>query len=279
MQNQKKTIMKHLRTSFLVLLTTWLGHATYGQQYLLEPAAYESNSIGLRAGIPIFKESSEVGSLSGIYSFYALVDLGNAWSFYGEIPIILAKFEDGDFSESDHGLGNIFLEARKAFNEERTSHFSFGVYLPTVGEDNDIRQALGSLSNPYRIAQSISATTIYLNYAYSSPQEKNAIFGLEVGPELMFPTYEDSDTEVWTHFGLKGGHRFNKLDLWAAFNGQFLFTESDLDTKERLFSQLGLGARLNLGKVKPGLYYGIPLNKMIREGQSGILGIKLEVGI
>ena len=154
-----------------------------------------------------------------------------------------------------------------------------GVYLPTVGEDNDIRQSLGFLSNPYRVAQSFPATTIYLNYSYSNPQEKTAIFGLEVGPELMFPTYEDSDTEVWTHFGLTGGHRFNKLDLWAEFNGQFLFTESDLDTKERLFSQLGLGARLNLGKVKPGLYYGIPLNEMIREGQSGIFGIKLEVGI
>ena len=92
--------MKHLRTSFLVVLMAWLGHSTYGQQYLLEPAAYENNTIGLRTGIPLFKESNEVGTLTGIYSIYALVDLGNAWSFFGEIPIILAKFDDGDFSES-----------------------------------------------------------------------------------------------------------------------------------------------------------------------------------
>ena len=278
-QNQKKTLMKNLKKLTLGLLLTSLGPWAYGQQYLLEPAAYENNTMGLRAGIPIFKESNDVGTLTGNYTLYALVNLGNDWSLYGEIPIIIAKLDDGDFSESDHGLGNIFLGARKAINENKTSHFSLGVYLPTVGEDNDLRQSLGFFSNPYRSGQSFSATSVYLNYSYNNPQERNTIFGLEVGPEVMFPTYEDSDVEIWTHFGLKGGHKFNKLDLWAEFNGQFLFTESDIDTKDRLFSQLGLAARLNLGKVRPGLYYGIPLNEMIREEQRGILGFKVEVGI
>jgi hypothetical protein len=71
----------------------------------------------------------------------------------------------------------------------------------------------------------------------------------------------------------------NKLHLWTEFNGQFLFTESDADTSDRLFTQLGLAASLNLGNVNPGLFYGIPLNKDIRKDQSGILGFKVEVGI
>jgi hypothetical protein len=152
-----------------------------------------------------------------------------------------------------------------------------GVFLPTVGEDTDFRQFLGFFSNPYRPGQSFYATTVYLNYSYNNPQERNGIFGLEVGPDIMFSKY--NETEVWTHIGLKGGHKFNKLDLWAEFNGQLILTESNLDAGDRLYSQLGLAARLNLGKVKPGVYYGIPLNDMIREGQNGILGFRLDIGL
>jgi hypothetical protein len=101
--------MKNLKKLTLALLLASLVHWVHGQQYLMEPAAYENNTIGLRAGIPIFKESDEVGSLSGMYSLYGLVNLGNAWSIYGEIPIMIAKVKYEDLSDSEHGLGNIFL--------------------------------------------------------------------------------------------------------------------------------------------------------------------------
>ena len=269
--------MKTIKTLILALLMVSLGPWARGQQYSLEPAAYQNNVIGLRAGIPMFKEGQEVGTMTGIYSLYALINLANNWSLYGEVPLILAKVGDGDFSESDNGLGNVFIEVRKGINENNTSHFSLGAFLPTVGEDNYIRQITGFLSNPYRVGQSLSAFTVYGNYSHNNPREKSAIFGLDFGPDIMFPTAEDTDTEVFAHFGIKGGHKFNKLHLWTELNGQFWFTESDIDTSDRLFTQLGLAASLNLGNVKPGLFYGIPLNKDIRDGQSGILGFKLEV--
>ena len=87
------------------------------------------------------------------------------------------------------------------------------------------------------------------------------------------------DTELFLHFGLKGGYKFNKAWIWSEFNGVMIVTESGTDIKDRTINQLVFGGQYDLGKFKPSIFYSIPLKDYMREYLNGVIGFKLEYGI
>jgi len=77
------------------------------------------------------------------------------------------------------------------------------------------------------------------------------------------------------HYGLKGGYQFNTVAAWTELGGIMIITEEG-DLADRWINQLYLGAQLSRGTFRPGIFYGIYLDKNIREGTSGILGLNLQ---
>ena len=268
--------MKMFKSLLVVLLFVGTCYCSFGQHFNLEPASYAGTTIGLKTSIPLIKndEFDGITKFSGSYTISGLFNLKNNWSIYAELPLIVAK----DEYDSESGLGNLMLVIRRALNDSKTSHISLGTYLPTAGKDNSLKQMIGARSNIYRLAHVVRAFTVYGNYAYNIPAERKGIFGVEVGPDIWFPV-EEGDTEILLHAGGKAGHKFNKLWLWAEYNGILIVSEPDLDFKDRLISQIVLGGQLKLGKVNPGVFYVYSLEKNIREDQSGIVGFKIAVGI
>jgi hypothetical protein len=270
-----KTIIKFM---IIVLSTMLCINASNAQNFNLEPQESETNIVGLKAAFPSFKKTEYEGykTMSGAYTPYAYLKLKNNWSLYAEIPVIIAN---SDY-EKETGLGNLFFAFRKNLNTEQTSRISFGAFLPTISKEKYQVNKIGFSSNYYRLSQYARAATIYGNYAYHTSGADDLIFGLEIGPELLIPVDGDgAELELLMHFGAKAGYKISKVWLWSEFNGIMIVTEPDMDLNDRLVSQLMFGGQLNFKKIKPGIFYGIPLNKYTREYQNGIIGLKLDVGI
>jgi hypothetical protein len=58
-----------------------------------------------------------------------------------------------------------------------------------------------------------------------------------------------------------------------------IVTESGGDLGDRLISQLVFGGQLNFNKIKPGVFYTLPLKDYISDYENGIFGLKLDIGI
>lgn len=270
-----KTTIKIL---IIVLSTVLCINVTKAQNFNLEPQESGTNIVGLKAAIPSFKktEYDAYKTMSGTYTPYAVFSFKNNWSLYAEIPVIIANSEN----ENQTGLGNIFFTFRYNLNTEQTSRISIGAFLPTMSKEKYQVHEIGYSSNYYRLSQYLRAITLYGNYAYHTTNEENLIFGIEGGPELLIPTEgEGADLELLLHLGAKAGYKISKLWLWMEFNGIFVVTESGWNFNDRLMSQLMFGGQLNFNKVKPGIFYGIPLKEYLREYQNGIFGLKLDVAI
>ena len=268
--------MKYCLKLTTLLLFIISAQFLFAQNFNLEPEESESNIIGLKVGIPNFKNDDYItySSFSGCYTPYALIGLKKNWSLYAEIPIIVAK----DDYDNQVGPGNIFVSLRKNLNETKTSRISFGGYIPIIGKEKYLIQEIGLFSNTYRFSQVARAFTIYGNYAYHAPGTENLIFGVEAGPDVFIPI-EEGDMELLLHFGAKAGYKLNNLWLWSEINNIMIVTESNMDFGDRLISQLVFGGQLKFNKVKPGVFYTFPLKDYMKEVQNGIIGLKLDINI
>lgn len=271
-----QTTMKTIARLCFVFVVMLSYHKMNAQSFNLEPVEVNSYQVGLKANIPLFKnnEYNDVASMSGTYTVNFQIALKNNWSLYSEIPIIYAKTD----YDSETGIGNLFFIIRKTLNESLTSRISLGTYLPTIGEESYLKPEILLSGNIYRIAQAFNAYTIYANYAYQHKKTEKPIFGFEVGPDVSIPK-GGGETELFLHYGLKGGYKFNNVWLWSEFNGIMIVTESGADIKDRTINQLVLGGQYDLGKFKPAVFYSIPLKEYMREYLSGVIGFKLEFGI
>ncbi len=260
--------------SGLIALTSFKG--IHAQQFNMSPAPINGKmSIGLKVNKPVFKKSEYddiFSGVSGIYKIYGYFPLKNNWQINTEVPLVISKTSN----YNDTGLGNLYVEIQKALNTSRSTWIAFGLYLPTIGKENYDRGLMGILSDPYRFVQYMEGISINSTFGYSSTGKPGPIFGADIGPDVFIPTYEDGDVELLVHYAIKGGYQFNALATWAELNGMMILTE-DLDLSERWINLFNFGAQLSRGTFRPGVFYGIHLDKDTRQETRGILGVNLQV--
>jgi hypothetical protein len=251
-----------------------LIHPVEAQQFNLSTVPFDNLSIGLKVNKPFFKKSEfgeNPSGASGVYKFYGYIPLRKNWQINTEIPLVLVK--TGETGKT--GLGNIYVEIQKALNTGKTTWLAFGLYVPTVGKENYEKMSIGILSDPYRFLQYTEGATLNTTFGYNLREKPGIIFGVDIGPDIFIPTAEGGDLELLMHYGIKGGYQFNTVSTWAELSGVLIVTEEgNLDDK--WMNQVFFGAQLNRGIIRPGVFYGIHLDKFIRDEISGILGINLQ---
>jgi len=259
-------------TALIGLCYSW--NIAIGQSFNLEPMATEKCYFGLKASLPNLKYTDEymtkLNAFSGVYTFYSSINIKDNVGIYAELPIVYSSYDGGD---NNVGLGNILI-AVKAWNLNQTSQFSFGAFFPTMSDNS---WDMYMISNYYRWPQAIGdAYTIYSNYALSLKKENNWILRGELGLELWLPKAElSTEVECFMHFGFDAGYRFDNISLWTEFNDMMWLT-SEGRLNDRSHYQLIFCSQYDLGKVKPGLFYTLPLKEYIRDYQTGAIGAKLD---
>ncbi len=268
--------MKRLIFLIVCLIALVSSKITRGQHFNMSPVPVdEKMSIGLKVNKPFFKKS-EYGynprDVSGVYKIYGFFPLKNNWQINAEIPLVVAIIDETD----ETGLGNLYVELQKSLNAGRTTYLALGFYIPTIGIEKYERMFIGMLSDPYRFFQYLEGFTFSSTFGYNSREKPGVLFGADFGPDLFVSTSKVGDVELLIHYGLKGGYQFNAVSAWAELSGILIVTEEgSLD--EKWTNQLFFGTQYNRGRIRPGIFYGIHLDKDVRESIGGVLGLNLQM--
>jgi hypothetical protein len=188
--------------------------------------------------------------------------------------------------ENDISLGNIYAGVQFKLGRKALSRFSAGMYIPTApsyDSENKMGNAMALLSNIYNIERYTSESfSIYTNYAYVVSPGKGPLFTFEAGPSVVMPTGKSAEyreVELYLHYGVKGGFQWNMVAVWAELNGLLAATSGATSAGEATIHQMFLGVQFTGALVRPGIFYGISLDKDRNDftESKGMLGIKVDV--
>ena len=254
-----------------------------GEMFLLEDLPMDKTKLGFRFLRPDFKGDDGLSLLSGAYDFFLSIPLSSKLNIVGSIPFAALGndiLDDTEGSSGNKSFGNIYIGLQQRLNSSPVNYFSasLGAFLPTMPENKIGPALIGLFSDFYQFFKFYPNTlTIYGNLAYHHAKEKDVILGGEIGPNIMIPTKKDGDTELYLHYALTAGYRLDYVDFKVELLGLGIITEDMAEDEDRFVHDLAFGVHWNRGKVRPGVFYKIPLNKSVRDIISGVLGLKLEV--
>jgi hypothetical protein len=258
------------------ILFSVLVNCVRAQTFLFQGLPQQKSQIGLRFMRPDFKYGSDLSTLSGIYDFSVNIPLSQNLNLVGSIPYMTFKFEN--FSES--GVGNIFigLQTHSGFNKGKSSAGSFGLYLPTSGED--ICGLFGAYTHFIDYAKYVTdLLTFYGNYSYVNRTPKGFRLGVEIGPDLVIPTGDGGDTDFLIHYGFTFGFQDENFAVLSELMGLVIITEEADDFGDRFLHSLDFGFTYLRYNVKPGIFYKLYLKDDFSDIVEGVLGIKVDVTV
>ncbi|MFO7257846.1 MAG: hypothetical protein DIU61_009135 [Bacteroidota bacterium] len=266
--------MKTLFSISVGIFAALLCFGAYAQFIDMSPIPDSTGIVGLKYSRASYKTDFFYDGPSGgsaVYKLYGMFPLRNGWTFNAELPFVVAKDEGGD----DSGFANAYFGFQRAIGTRGKSNFGFGLYLPLISSSDYIRPSVGIVSDVYGIFEFTEAITIRLNYAHHHIAEKGVVYGFEIGPDIFFPTYSEGKTELLFHFAAKGGYAFGGFTAWAEI-ANFVNTSSDSWITDMMISKLVLGGQFTKPRLRPGIFYGIPLDENTTGYTKSTLHIKLD---
>jgi len=227
---------------------------------------------------------SKMSLFSGVYQIYFNIPISSKWNLISSIPYINASYEIdnywGKYTYSKKAFGNIFIgiQTKKKIINNSVSFFSAGVFLPTAEENIALN---GIFSNYYDIQKFIpNSLGLYLNYANHRIIAENFNVAFEVGPNFIIPIGDNnSNGEVFLHYGINGGYKINKLFFNVELIGMFILTRDTDDIKDRFVNMLNFGTQWKGSVISPKIFYKIYLNDEISRLVDGVLGFGVTVTI
>lgn len=271
-----KTFPKKLVISgIFVFLLTFMVSA---QSFLLENPPTDKTRFEFRYLRPFFEGSSDLSFLSGVYDLSVSIPVSSKLNVVGSLPFVTMDMKGG---ESESSIGNIYigLQNRLKSTAEKGMTVSLGAFLPTASEDKYSAPVIGVYTHYYALQKYLPNLLAFnVNVAYHRRHSNGLMYGLELGPYLMIPTKgEDSEMELYLHYGLSFGFRINDFVLKAEFAGIGIVTEKFDDFGDRFVHAITFGALWNRGSIRPGIFYKLYLKKRMSDLIDGVLGIKVEV--
>lgn len=271
--------MFRMKSVFAGIFIFLLPFIVFGQTFLLENIPSIRTRLGFRYLRPEFKNGMDLSTLSGVYDFSLSIPVGSRLNLVGSLPLSIVNITG---AENEGSIGNIYvgLQSRLKSRRQNVISLSLGVFLPSMSESNYGAAYVGIYSDYYEVQKFIpKLLTLYGNLAYHRIKPYGFLFGFEVGPNIMIPTENDSgdETEVYIHYGLSCGYRFDYIDIRAEFTGIGIVTENIDDFGDRFVNALTFGILWNRSFLRPGIFYKIYLRKDMRDSIRGVLGIRLDI--
>ena len=278
----------------LLLFSTLLINSAYAQTFLMQPIPEDKPKFGISFMHPSIKSIyKEYTKRSGLYDFYVNIPLGSI-NFVCSLPLDYYKYTHTSYynnplgyytytytsyynnterSETETGNLYIGMQTRGGMSSEGGWSLSFGVFLPTVGEETGIGYLSNLLDGWYKVDD--DAFTLSGNFTYRINQPSGIIFGLELGPRIFIPT-NGGATELFMHYGIAGGFKVRKVAIVSELLGSAIVSESDLKANERFDHFLTVGAQLTDYYIRPGVFFHVPLDKDLRDIVKYVFGLKME---
>jgi hypothetical protein len=261
----KTLILTFLATSAVVWCVPLNAQFINMSPVPMDSAAY----VGLKYSGAMYKASAfgeNPDGASGVYKMYGVFPLNSRLHLNAEIPFVVAR----QGTESESGLGNIYIGLQETLGKRRRSNLSFGLYLPTIGSEKYIRQDIGNKADPYGFLHYADGFSIRANLATNWIRPNGVMAGFEIGPDVFIATDSYGGATAFLHFAAKAGYHFDAIAVWAEWNGITALPWG-------MNNILVFGGQLSRSRFRPGIFYGIYLDRSFKERISGLLEIKMEV--
>jgi hypothetical protein len=199
--------------------------------------------------------------------------------FVGELPIARIGFkEDFAFLDNQLNVGNPYLGLEA---HQENSFIEMGVRLPLMSEDGFSAATAGVTSDYDRLEAFIPNTVpalLKVNYRKKTPS--NFVLRLRGGPVLLINTEDNGDRfELLMDYSAQVGVEAEMIHVMAGFTGRYFATTDDGDFGERSIHQVGVGANLVLGNLRPGIHLRFPLDDDLKDEFDYIFGLNLAYGL
>lgn len=225
--------------------------------------------------------------LSGLYDLSAAYRLGERLHLAVALPYLayrdsFVNWEQEKITRSGSGLGavSVALRYRLSRGEVRSTALTAGAYLPTFGGAGDdfwereTLSAVGLEADFPEFPKSLDATTLFARIARTSGLNRGWRAGLEGGAFILLPRGGGA-MPLYAQAGVSVGRSAGPVDLTAEWCGSVRLAGFVDEFYIHLYHQAGLGASWGRGRLRPGIFYTMPLDRHSRENSRGAIGVRL----
>ncbi len=273
-----------LKINLLYLLMFTTLNILSAQTLDLQTIPNNKIQFGFNFNKAFYTSHTDMSASSGVYQLYVNIPVSSKLNIIGDIPYLNTSYDInygfGEFSYSENGFGNIFvgIQTKPKMMDDKRSIFTLGLFLPTAAEQASLN---GVLADYYNFSKYLPNTFgFYFNYAYHRINTEGFNYGLELGPNLLIPTKNNnSETELFAHYGIIAGYQIDKLLLNLEIIGIAVISQDIDNFGDRFINMLNIGAQWRESTVTPKIFYKIYLRDDIRHNIDGVLGIGVNISI
>ena len=225
--------------------------------------------------------------LSGLYDLSAAYRLGERLHLVAALPYLayrdsFVNWEQEKITRRGSGLGGISVALRHLLSrgEGRNTTLTAGAYLPTFDcakrdywECKNL-SAVGIEADFPEFPKSLDATTLFARIARYRGLNGGWRAGLEGGAFLMIPR-GGGTAPLYAQAGVAVGRSAGPVDVTAEWSGTVRLAGFVDEFFIHIYHQVGLGASWGRGRLRPGVFYTMPLDRHSRENSRGAVGVRL----
>lgn len=229
------------------------------------------NSVSLEALRPSI-DGGDFTALSSAWFVAAAVPVARRTRIVGEVPFAFGGVKG---FESDAALGNPYLGVE--FAGAPDIFFDFGIRLPLASDEN-LGSLIGLAADPINRLEVFlpDATTVVTALEYRPIYPSGAGFRLRLAPKFLIPT-EGGDVEVLANYGAAGGYFGERATVTGGLAGLTVLSAEGGSFGERSLHRLELEGQLNLGRLRPGVVFHLPIDEDTRDLHDFTVGLTLTV--
>lgn len=217
--------------------------------------------------------------------FFSLrLPINNRLNVVGEFPLAHAgvDYRSGffEFDESETGIGNPYV-GLELLNKNSTFFTEIGARAPLAPESN-LGTTVGLFADFIDRSEAFFPDVLSViaaqNYRYQAPS--GFTMRLRGGPSFWIYTGDedlDEDVELFLLYSAQAGYESHNVSLLGGVSGRMIVTESDLNIGERTLHQFGASASVDLGRVRPGVQFRLPVDEDFGDFLDSVFGVNLAI--
>jgi hypothetical protein len=265
-----------LTVIFLLMITSLTPSHLSAQSIWLEHGW--DKSIAAEYLRPDFTENQYIAQSVSIFFISLRHPISEKTLFVMELPIAHASFSSDFYDDSQTTIANPYIgvETRKPGSR---SSMELGFRLPVMSRDQTLASSSGRVVDYDRYEAFLPRVIAFTgkgNFRWISASNKLGA-RLRLGPTIWFSTALAGGAELFFDYSFQVGYLIRKVILTSGLTGRFFASGGFVDLSERFVHQFGLAASAELGSIRPGIHFRIPLDEDVLEAIDFVFGLNIGI--
>jgi hypothetical protein len=240
----------------------------------------QKKSLNLEILKPHFDDGEETFLTSSLYLTLKYAVTQN-FAVVGELPFSHYGWDTEWSTGTESTLGNPYLGLEYRFPKSPFL-IEIGARAPVApddDEDNGAAAMVGFLTDFVERTEAFDSDIVpistYANVILESPS--GFALRLRGGPCFWIKSGERGESETFLLYSAQAFYKFSKVRIGTGLSGRYYASSEGGDFAQNSWHQLGFSLDLVFGKVRPSVYFRIPLDEDFREIVDAVVGLSLGI--